>query len=132
MPTGLTKDAGWEIGVSRTVATPIDQVWRLLTTSKGTSVWLGPGARLKRARGARYETANGIVGEVRSFRPLDRVRITWKPTDWNHDSTVQVSVSKRGEKTTVRFHQERLRSAAEREHQRSYWRRKMDELTPLL
>jgi hypothetical protein len=26
-PKGLTKDAGWEIGVSRTFAVPLDHAW---------------------------------------------------------------------------------------------------------
>ena len=30
-PVGLTRDAGWEIGVSRTVPFPIDDVWDFLT-----------------------------------------------------------------------------------------------------
>jgi uncharacterized protein YndB with AHSA1/START domain len=133
MPTGLTKDAGWEIGVSRTVAAPPERVWRVLTSARGLGVWLGPGARLPKTKGSHYETSDGISGEVRSFRPLDRVRITWRPTGWQHDSTVQVAISKsrHGAKTTVRFHQERLRSAAEREQQRAYWRQALERLGPL-
>ena len=41
---GLTKDAGWEIGVSRTVPHPLDEVWRLLTSDEGLALWLGEGA----------------------------------------------------------------------------------------
>jgi uncharacterized protein YndB with AHSA1/START domain len=46
MPIGKTKDAGWQIGVSRTLAHPADKVWELLTSERGTAVWLGPGAGL--------------------------------------------------------------------------------------
>jgi uncharacterized protein YndB with AHSA1/START domain len=42
---GRTKDAGWQIGVSRTVDHPIEQVWDFLTSAAGTAVWLGHGVR---------------------------------------------------------------------------------------
>lgn len=32
-PVGKTKDAGWEIGVSRTVPHPIEHVWEMLVTA---------------------------------------------------------------------------------------------------
>ena len=38
---GLTKDAGWEIGVSRTVPYPVEQVWDLLLSSRGAQALAG-------------------------------------------------------------------------------------------
>ena len=93
---GLTKDAGWEIGVSRTVPHPLDEVWRLLTSDEGLALWLGEGARLAPSRGARYATADGTEGEVRGYRDRDRIRLTWRPPGWAHDSTLQVAVTRRG------------------------------------
>jgi uncharacterized protein YndB with AHSA1/START domain len=121
MPTGETKDAGWQIGVSRTVDAPLPDVWELLTSSQGLGIWLGPDATLPWAKGETYETADGIQGELRSFRRQDRIRLTWQPATWSHDTTVQVAVAASGPKTMLRFHQERLADAAERERQRSYW-----------
>ncbi|MGW5195605.1 SRPBCC domain-containing protein [Kribbella sp. NPDC004138] len=54
------------------------------------------------------------------MRANNRVRLTWQPVDWSHDSTVQVTVSASSGGTVVRFHQERLASAAERERQRAH------------
>jgi uncharacterized protein YndB with AHSA1/START domain len=121
MPTGKTKDAGWQIGVSRTIDAPLAAVWEWLTAREGVRLWLGPGATLPTAKGDTYETADGIRGELRSYRPDDRIRLTWQPATWSHDSTVQVAVQAKGAKTMVRFHQERLVDGAEREQQRSYW-----------
>lgn len=124
-PTGLTQDAGWEIGVSGTLPLPSDVVWSFLSGPEGLVLWLGPGATLEGEPGSAYETADGTVGEVRSYRPGDRIRITWRPVGWSHDTTVQVALSPaRGDsrKTVLRFHQERLASAAERERQRAHWR----------
>lgn len=132
MPVGKTKDAGWEIGVSRTLPVPVDEVWRVLTGDEGLAVWLGAGAVLEPSKGARYETDDGTVGEVRSFHPLDRVRLTWQPVEWDHDSTVQVAVRGDGGRTTLRFHQERLADADERERQRAHWQAVMERVAALL
>ena len=128
MPIGLTKDAGWQIGVSRTLDAPLAVVWRLLNSREGLDIWLGPGAVLPAENGATYETADGIRGELRSYRPDDRIRLTWQPASWKHDSTVQVAVTAKGARTTVRFHQERLADGLEREQQRSYWSSILDRL----
>jgi uncharacterized protein YndB with AHSA1/START domain len=132
MSAGKTRTAGWEIGVSRTVPFPAEKVWRLLTSPRGTAIWLGAGARLQDEKGAPYETSDGTVGEVRSFRPLDRIRLTWQPTGWDHDSTVQVAITGQGEKTRIGLHQERLASAAEREAQRKHWSAVMDRIEAAL
>lgn len=120
---GLTKDAGWEIGVSKTLDHPIEQVWEFLTSAEGRALWLGHGVEVLDEKGRRYETADGTTGEARSFRPHDRIRLTWQPKDWTHDSTVQVAVARSGaDRTMLRFHQDRLIDAKEREQQREHWR----------
>lgn len=129
---GFTKDAGWEIGVSRTLPHPVEQVWDLVASPRGIRLWLGK-TELGTAKGARYETREGTVGEVRSFRPYDRLRLTWRPPDWNHDSTVQVTVTARGEdRSVLRFHQERLADETERSRQRDHWRAVMDRIIDAL
>ena len=130
-PTGLTEDAGWEIGVSRTFDLSPDEAWRVVTGPEGLAAWLGTDC-LPTEPGEPYETPDGTTGEIRSYRPGDRLRLTWRPGGWDHDSTVQVAVSATGPKAVVRFHQERLASQAERERQRDHWRRAMDALAPLL
>jgi uncharacterized protein YndB with AHSA1/START domain len=118
---GKTADVGWNIGVSRTLPYAAATVWDFLVSRDGVAIWLGPGVELPREPGAEYETANGTVGEIRGFAEGDRVRLTWRPSDWDHDSTVQVRLSGSGTKTTLRFHQEWLSDAEEREEQRAYW-----------
>ena len=126
MPVGKTKDAGWEIGVSRTFPVAADRVWEVLTSAEGTDLWLGSGVTWPADAGEPFELADGTVGEVRSFRPLDRIRLTWQPPDWDHESTVQVAIREVGAKTRITFHQERLADADERERQRTHWAAVMD------
>ena len=56
---GLTKDAGWEIGVSKTLDHPIEQVWDFITSPEGTALWLGQGSELLQKKGGPYESADG-------------------------------------------------------------------------
>jgi uncharacterized protein YndB with AHSA1/START domain len=74
-------------------------------------------------KGRAYQTQDGTVGETRTFHHQDRIRLTWQPPDWDHDSTVQLAVRAGGPgKTMIRFHQERMVDAREREQQRAHWR----------
>ncbi|PRX96290.1 SRPBCC family protein [Allonocardiopsis opalescens] len=129
---GRTRDVGYQIGVSRTVPHPAERVWRLLTSPGGLALWLGDGARLTPERGAPYTTADGTRGEVRSYRENDRIRLTWRPPGWSHDTTLQVALSGAGERTAVHFHQEWLADAAERTRQREHWKGVVDRLAAAL
>jgi uncharacterized protein YndB with AHSA1/START domain len=138
LTTGLTRDAGWQIGVSRTFPCDPDHAWGVLTANEGLARWLGLVDGLPEERGEPYRTADGTTGELRSFRPADRIRLTWRPPGWDHDSTVQVALSVPRSKqpdrprTVVRFHQERLAGPDEREAMRAHWASVLDALTPLL
>ncbi|SFA71899.1 Activator of Hsp90 ATPase homolog 1-like protein [Amycolatopsis marina] len=119
---GRTRDAGWQIGVSKTIDRPVEDVWNFITSPAGVAIWLGEGGAVPREPGAGYETAAGVRGETRSFRELDRLRLTWQPSDWTHDTTLQLTVTSAGEgRARLGVHQERLASAAEREQQRGHW-----------
>ncbi|MGC4936652.1 SRPBCC domain-containing protein [Kribbella sp. DT2] len=126
---GRTKDAGWQIGVSKTVDRPADEVWDFVTSPAGVAIWLGEGVTLLNEKGTGYETKDGTRGELRSFRDLTRVRLTWQPADWSHETTVQLTVSATGKgKARLGVHQERLTDAAEREHQRKHWQGVVNQL----
>ncbi|MER7748721.1 SRPBCC domain-containing protein [Streptomyces bacillaris] len=122
MPVGLTQDAGWEIGVSRTLRQPPQAVWEFITRPEGVALWLGAEGPLPTEKGAPYRTADGTEGEIRSYRPGGRVRLTYGP------STVQVAVTPGSseDRAVLRFHQERLASAEEREERRTHWKAVMD------
>lgn len=58
---------------------------------------------------------------MRSYHHGTRLRMTWQPKSWTHDSVVQVTVSPADRGATLRFHQEHLLDANERERQRAHW-----------
>jgi uncharacterized protein YndB with AHSA1/START domain len=119
---GRTGDAGWEIGVSKTIDRPAETVWSFITSPAGIAIWLGGGVTVLPERGAGYETRAGVRGETRGFRDRDRIRLTWQPPDWTHDTTLQLAVRSAGAgRAMLVIHQERLADAAERERQRRHW-----------
>jgi uncharacterized protein YndB with AHSA1/START domain len=119
---GRTRGAGWQIGVSKTMDRPVETVWDFITSPAGVAIWLGEGVTVLPERGAGYETTTGVRGETRGFRELDRVRLTWQPPNWTHETTLQLTVSPAGDgRARLVVHQERLADAAEREQQRRHW-----------
>ena len=126
---GRTRDAGWQIGVSKTFDRPVEEVWSYITSPAGVAIWLGEDVTVSPEAGESYETAAGVQGETRSYRELDRVRLTWQPPDWTHDTTLQLAVSSAGEgRARLTVHQERLADASEREQQRRHWQAVMTAL----
>ncbi len=133
MPTGLTRDAGWQIGVSRTIrATPKD-VWEALLSDDGLAAWLAPGATIDLTPGSAWSAPDGSRGEVRSHQPVELVRVTSRPAGWDHDTTVQVRVVPASDgRTSLHFHQEHLADADERARQRDHWHAVIDHLEDAL
>lgn len=138
MTVGKTRDAGWQVGVSRTLDHPLDRVWATLV--EHPDLWLGPGTGpptepgtgLPTEPGESWTADDGTCGELRSRHHQDRVRLTLRRPGDSHDSTVQVTVRPAGSRTMVRFHQERMRDADERSARRVHWQAMLDRLAAAL
>ncbi|MBL5975260.1 MAG: SRPBCC domain-containing protein [Candidatus Leucobacter sulfamidivorax] len=124
--TGLAKDAGWQMGVRRTLPLPPEPVWEFLLGA-GLPLWLGRTV-LGQEAGEAYATDAGVRGEVRSRTEGRRVRLTWQPPDWSHDTTLQLTVLPAATGTTIAFHQDRLASAAERAEMLAHWTAVLDDI----
>lgn len=129
--TGLTKDAGWELGVRQTVAAPLPAVWDYLL-GDGLRIWLGDLDSLPGEKGAAYATRDGVVGEIRGFADRAKVRLTWQPHDWPHDSTLQLTVREAATGTTIGIHHERLADRSERKLMLGHWKNVLDDLVSAL
>jgi len=77
-PTGLTKDAGWQIGVSRTLQIDLALAWDFLVSPTGLALWLGE-VEAPLVKGSEYRTRDGTTGEVRGLRPQARLRLPTSP-----------------------------------------------------
>ncbi len=127
-PVGRTRDAGWQIGVSRTIGVDVDTAWKYLISDDGLAVWLGTGVTTPLRKGQAYETDQGVTGEIRSLRDHDRIRLTWQPLDRPDHATVQIAVTPAARGCTLRFHTERLQDGREREAMRTHWKAIADQI----
>lgn len=123
-PVGLTADAGWQIGVRRTVSHPAERLWELLT--ERPEVWLGDGVSVAFDRGEAYEVPArdgqpGVSGRIGVVRPGHRLRMTWQPDGWAQPATLQITLLAARTGTTVAVHLDRLADAAARERMRAHW-----------
>lgn len=132
MPTGQTRDAGWQVGVSRTIDASPQSVWETLTSDEGLAVWLGPDASLPRERGQSWSTAEG-GGEVRSYHEGDRIRLRLPTDDGAAETTGQLAVVATDDgRARLVLHEEHLRDPGERLRRQSHWRGVADRLERLI
>ena len=131
-PVGLTQDAGWQAGASRTF--PVDRAtaWAALVSPAGLAAWLGPLDALPTGRGEPYETQDGVRGEVRSWRPEDRVRLRWQPPGRSAPAVLQVALSGSRSGTVVRLHADQLAGPDERQQVLEGFRGALERLTRVM
>ena len=129
---GETADAGFQVGVQRSVETTTREAWDLITSHP--ELWLGEGASVAFDEGARYEVPPGggdpgASGEIRVVKQEDRLRMTWQPPDWPAPATLQVTLSKtESGKTAITVHLEKLPDADAREAVRERWREALERI----
>lgn len=71
-------EAGLHVSVA--IPAPTDRVWDHLVSAEGTEALLGEGARLG-GKGEPWHATDGSYGVMRSFHPLEQVRVTWHPRE---------------------------------------------------
>ncbi|MBB6672181.1 SRPBCC family protein [Cohnella nanjingensis] len=121
---GQTASAGFQIGVRRTYPISPERAWAFLLSPEGLKLWLGELSQLELQAGHRYTTEEGTTGELRVVNPVRQLRMTWQPKGWEQHSTLQIRLipsSSDPEKTTISFHQEKLRDAHAREAMKRRW-----------
>ena len=129
---GETMDAGFQVGVQRSVPATATEAWTLMTSRP--ELWLGEGASIAFHEGEQYEVppgdgAPGASGEVRVVKPGDRLRMTWQPEGWPAPATLQLTLSEsRSGKTAVHAHLEKLPDADAREAMRKRWREALERI----
>ena len=129
---GQTADGNFQIGVQKTLPLPADAAWQLIIDGPGLDIWLGPTDNVEFQKGAEYQTSGGVFGEIRSVVPGERIRLTWRHPELARPSTLQIYLGASGEKTSVRFHQERLSSLEERDRMRRRWRDVLEQLLSIV
>ena len=85
-------------------------------------MWLGELDALPTEKGEAYATADGVRGTVRSRTDGLRIRVSWQPDDWPHDSTLQLTVKPAASGTTIGIHHEKLADREERRMMLGHWK----------
>ena len=128
--TGPKKDAGWEVGVRETIDVPLPVVWQFLVSS-GIPLWLGDG-EFRGLKGFRYAMADGVRGEVLAYTEGSKIRVSWRPDDWPHDTVLVLSVKEVEEGTTIAIHHQELSGREERRMMLGHWKNVIASITKAL
>jgi uncharacterized protein YndB with AHSA1/START domain len=95
------------IDVSRSIPAPVGRVWQLLVSPEGTHVWLGDGAVLG-GKGEPYHCTDGTSGVVRSYHPLEQLRVSWHASPDSPPTIVEVDLRSDGDSTRIDLRHDRI------------------------
>ncbi len=129
---GQTKDAGFQIGLRKTLPISVNNAQDFLFSNEGLDIWLGKLMSNNLELNKTYKTKDGIEGKIKILKPLSHIRLTWKKKNWINISTVQIRVINAKDKTTISFHQEKLLDSAQRDEMKNHWANIMDRLSKKL
>ena len=99
------------IEVSRVVPFPIDRVWQRLITPAGAEALLGEGARLG-TKGEPWRSVDGSHGVVRSYHPMEQVRLSWHADEHAPATLVDLRLTSEGVDTRLDLRHEHIDNAA--------------------
>jgi uncharacterized protein YndB with AHSA1/START domain len=98
------------IEVSRVVPFPIEKIWQLLNTSAGAEALLGKGAELG-TKGEPWRSVDGTHGVVRSYHPMEQIRLTWHAREDAPATLVDLRLAAEGGYTRLDLRHEHLNDA---------------------
>jgi hypothetical protein len=121
--TGFTKDAGYQVGVRKTIQGSHLDVWNFLLSDKGLSIWLGDADPEKLILREEITLSDGTIVKITRFKLQSHLRMRWRKKSWDSSSRLQLRVIASGyHRTTLAFHQEMLDSSAQREDMKRHWK----------
>ena len=111
-------EAGVHAGV--TMSAPVDRVWEHLISPAGTEALLGQGARLG-SKGEPWRAGDGSYGVMRSYHPLEQVRVSWHPHEDGPLSMLDVQLRPDGDGTRVDLYHEGRGIAGDPRGDQHHW-----------
>lgn len=104
---GKTDGPEAAVTASKVVAAPPTHVWEVLISPAGSQALLGAGAVLG-AKGESYHCEDGTYGVVRSYHPLEQLRVSWHSTPDAPMTIVEVDLRADGDGTVLDLSQSHL------------------------
>jgi uncharacterized protein YndB with AHSA1/START domain len=110
------------VHVARAVAAPPERVWQCLSSADGARALLGDGARLG-AKGEPWRSADGTHGVLRSYHPLEQVRVSWHAEEDDPASIVDLRLAPDdgGDGTVLDLRHEHLPAGVDVDGLRTRW-----------
>jgi uncharacterized protein YndB with AHSA1/START domain len=110
--------------VRRLVSGSASHVWQVLVSPLGTSLWLGHGAVIA-GQGQPFVSDEGDAGLVRSFHPLEQLRLSWHCDLDQEPSLVELDLTPVAGGTRLRLWHEGLPPAL-RTPMQERWEQRLD------
>ncbi len=120
LPDDIDAEPEAAVHAGVTVPAPAAQVWEHLISPGGTQALLGEGARLGN-KGEPWRAEDGSYGVVRSFHPVEQVRVTWHPRQDGPLSMLDVQLRPDGPSTRVEVFHEGRGIAGDPRGDRQHW-----------
>jgi uncharacterized protein YndB with AHSA1/START domain len=114
------------VEITRTIPAPPDQVWQLMTSPPGAAALLGDGAVLG-GKGETWRASSGPHGVVRSYHPLEQLRVSWHDDDDAPASLVEMDLRPSGDGTELVVRHERVAEGHSLDL-RQHWSQAVDRL----
>lgn len=109
------------------------KAWEVLSSPEGISIWLGSVSNFDLEPKARFETDDGIFGEIRTMVRGKRLRMTWQESDWEKHTVLQIYIWDRpGKKSMIGFMHEGIKSGRQKMQIKDRWLQVCENLSPLL
>jgi uncharacterized protein YndB with AHSA1/START domain len=112
---GLTKDAGWQFGIRKTLPAPKETVWNFLFSEAGIYLWL-----------------KGANKEFSTLKTSSHIRTKWKLETWTNEATLQMRLISIADKTIIAFHIDKMLDENQREEARKYWNKVLNKIVQKL
>lgn len=121
------------VTATKTVASNVKNLWKLLLSKKGQDVWLKPYSTLKIKSAVQFETTDGYFGEIRTISENRRLRLYWQDPNWEKHTVTEIHVVGRtAKKSILVFNHTGIADTKTREILRSRWRKVADEIAALV
>lgn len=108
------------VRVSQRIEASLTRVWEVLVSPAGSSALLGSGAVLG-TKGEPYHTVDGTSGVVRSYHPLEQLRVSWHADADAPPSLVEIDLRADAGGTLVELRHDRIADAQTRSAAEERW-----------
>lgn len=99
----------------------VKRTWDFLVNHPARTRWLGTVNELPLVKGATFTTEEGLHCEVRGVKEENYIRLRLIENDDPHPTTLTVSLIPSGDRTSIRFMHQKLRSQRERMDKTGHW-----------